>query len=397
MIDNGSHKIGLACAGGGVEGAVYEIGALCALEDAILGLDFRNLHVYVGVSAGALITANLVNNISPRQMSLAILSRTDGVNPISPEILFQPAFGEFVEKISTIPAVVSKSILKFISNIKDNTVLGMMSELTELLPVGLFDNSLLERYLKSNFETIGITNDFREVKTKLRVVATELDSGKAVRFGEEGFDHIPISKAVQASTALPGIYLPVEIEGKYYVDGVARRTVHASVALKEGSDLVFCINPIVPLDSDAAEQELKSHFGSIRDKGLPTVLSQIFRTMIYSRMKVGISNYGNSYPDKDIVLFEPKSNDYRMFYTNVFSYSTRKDVCEHAYNTTLNDIRNRREELSLILEKYDLMLNDKVLDDKEFNLYSRQLSNNYKGTLSDLDSALNRLEAVLAE
>jgi predicted acylesterase/phospholipase RssA len=54
-------KIGLALAGGGPGGAVYEIGALRALEEALDGFDLNRLDVYVGVSAGAFVEACLVN------------------------------------------------------------------------------------------------------------------------------------------------------------------------------------------------------------------------------------------------------------------------------------------------------------------------------------------------
>ena len=51
--------IGLALAGGGPEGAVYEIGALWALEECIEGFDAARLDAYVGVSAGALVASNI--------------------------------------------------------------------------------------------------------------------------------------------------------------------------------------------------------------------------------------------------------------------------------------------------------------------------------------------------
>ena len=43
-------RIGLALAGGGPLGAIYEIGALCALDEVLDGLDFTQLNGYVGVS-----------------------------------------------------------------------------------------------------------------------------------------------------------------------------------------------------------------------------------------------------------------------------------------------------------------------------------------------------------
>jgi predicted acylesterase/phospholipase RssA len=69
------------------------------------------------------------------------------------------------------------------------------------------------------FSGHGRTNDFRELRHKLYVIATELNSGSSVRFGERGHDHVPISRAIQASTALPGLYPPVPIDGHIYVDG----------------------------------------------------------------------------------------------------------------------------------------------------------------------------------
>ena len=45
-------RIALAIAGGGPLGALHEIGALRALERSLRGIDFNQLHHYVGVSAG---------------------------------------------------------------------------------------------------------------------------------------------------------------------------------------------------------------------------------------------------------------------------------------------------------------------------------------------------------
>ena len=53
----------------------------------------------------------------------------------------------------------------------------------------------------------------------------------------------------------PGTGLPVEIEGRHYVDGVLNKTVHASVAFEHGAGLVICVNPIVPVDTARAVAE----------------------------------------------------------------------------------------------------------------------------------------------
>ena len=61
-------RIGLALAGGGPLGAIDEIGALCALEAALTGIDFADCHSDIGVSAGGFIAAGLANGMRPRRV-----------------------------------------------------------------------------------------------------------------------------------------------------------------------------------------------------------------------------------------------------------------------------------------------------------------------------------------
>jgi len=395
-------RIGIACAGGGIEGAVYEIGALCALEEAIQGLDFNNMQIYVGVSAGALICSSLVNHITPRQMSLGILSHQEGVHPITPEVFYTPDIGEYFSKVTRVPGVLLEAIQEYIISPGDISLSGSLSRLSKLLPVGIFSNAPLEEYVRTNLAMAGRTNSFRELKTDLRIIATDLNSGQTVVFGKEPFADVTISKAVQASSALPFVYTPVKIGDRHYMDGVARRTVHASVALEEGADLVICINPIVPYEAIENDFEIKDLIRkNLVDEGLPAVLSQTFRTMIHSRMGVGIKSYGFTYPGRDIVLIEPGKEDYRMFFTNIFSFSNRKEVCEYAYQTTRKQLLNRADELQPVLEKYGLALRTDRLRDSELTLYDTlepgdsEVKRTLGKTLFKLDQLLDKLDRAV--
>ena len=70
-------KLGIALAGGGPLGGIYEIGALTALDEALQGLSLTDLDLYVGVSSGAFVAAGLANGISPREMhDMFILDRS---------------------------------------------------------------------------------------------------------------------------------------------------------------------------------------------------------------------------------------------------------------------------------------------------------------------------------
>ena len=275
--------------------------------------------------------------------------------------------------------------------------------MSRALPVGIFDNEPIRVYLEKIFSMHGRTDDFRKLRRKLVLVATDLDSGRPVRFGEPGLDEVPISTAVQASTALPGLYPPVVIDGRYYVDGVLIKTVHASVALDAGADLVLCVNPIVPVDTVHSVELGVMRRGQLADRGLPTVLAQTFRTLVHSRMGAGLAAYETRYTDKDVLVFEPRRDDYSMFFTNVFSFSNRKAVCEHAYQSTRSKLWHNRRRIEPILERHGLRLRTEDLEDEGRDLWTsvglhekrrRQRASHIKDRL---DRALARIETMVAE
>lgn len=393
-------KIGLALAGGGPAGAIYEIGALRALDEAIDGIDFNNLHVYVGVSAGAFISSNLANDISPAQMCRAIVKHEPGEHPFVPETFYALATGELLKRTASVPRLLGQGVWSFLTDPSYRGWFGSLMFMGRALPIGIFDNRHLGEYLERIFALKDRTNDFRRLDKNLIIVVADLDSGQAVRFGHDSHQHIPISKAVQASTALPGVYAPVEIEGRHFVDGVLLKTMHGSVALDEGAELLLCLNPLVPVDTVEAVNEGVMRRGKLIDRGLPTVLSQSLRTMIRSRLGAGLDAYHSKYPGRDVVLFEPPTDDYEMFFTNVFSFSTRRMVCEHAYDSTRRQLLERFDELAPILKRHGLTLRRDILEDSDRNLWDGVGLGRYEhrpGVLNDLDALLDRLEDRLDE
>ena len=397
-------KTGLALAGGVLEGGFYEIGVLCALQDAVEGLDFTKLDVYVGVSSGAVITSLLANGLSPRTLSRAILSRADPEINLDPNILFTPAVREYARRALKVPGLFARWVRRRIEHPLDMSVIGSLLELGALTPVGLFDSAPMERYLARVFSGGERTNDFRRMKAKLRVVAVKLDSAELVTFGGEGNDHVPISRAVQASLSLPGLYCPVKIDGEDYIDGVARRTLNASVALDEGADLLFCVNPIVPVDvhggangSGAGANGNGKRARGLADYGLPAVLSQTFRSAIHSRMGTGFRGYAHTYPGADVILVEPPLTDHRMFFSNIFSVSNRRGVCEHAYRSTLTHLREHAEALDAKLAKRGMRLRPEVLADEGRMLFDedeRSVAGDIRGVLDRLGQVLDRIESA---
>lgn len=363
-------KIGLALAGGGPGGAVYEIGALRALEEALEGIDFNDLHIYVGVSAGAFLAASLANEITPTQLARAIVKQDPGEHPFTPAVFFTPAYREWARRGLMLPRLLGDALWRFTTRPGDQSLLESLTRLVDALPVSVFDNEPIRRFLERMFAIKGRTDDFRLLKHTLVVVATDVGAGHSIRFGEPGEDHVPISRAVQASTALPGLYPPVAIDGRLCVDGVLRRTLHASVALEHGTKLLFCINPIVPADIAAGIRSGALPKGVLLRRGLPAMMSQTFRTLIQSRLEVGMAAYKARFPDADVLLLQPQPTEYGMFFRNMFSFSTRKAVAELAYQATRRDLFERRRQLKPLLARHGVRLREDVLEDPSRDLWS---------------------------
>jgi NTE family protein len=103
-------RIALALAGGGPLGAIYEIGALCALDESLQGLSFTRLHHYVGVSAGGFIAAGLANGMTPRELCAAFIENDDKASEVfDPAWLMVPAYGEFLRRGITLPGLLASA------------------------------------------------------------------------------------------------------------------------------------------------------------------------------------------------------------------------------------------------------------------------------------------------
>jgi predicted acylesterase/phospholipase RssA len=392
-------KIGLALAGGGPVGGIYEVGAMAALDEALEGADFNRFGMYVGVSSGGFIAAALANGLGPAKLA-RMLVENDTDEIFDPEMLLRPAFGEYFKRAMSVPPLLWSSFRHYLSDPWRLGLFEAFQRLSHAIPAGVFDNAGIDDLLRKLFSSPGRSNDFRQLRNKLFLVATDLDSGESVAFGAAGYDHVPISTAVQASAALPGLFPPVKIDNRYFVDGALIKTLHASVALREGAELLICINPLVPFDSAlAAKRPNREHLAQppkhLVDGGLPVVLSQTFRAIIHSRMRAGMDRYREEFAGADVVLFEPTRDDADMFFTNVFSYRSRRRLCEHAYQRTRTDLYRRRHELTPIFERHGIHLNVAVLKDHRRSLLPDKQRPDLVTTASALDASLQDLERWL--
>ncbi|AKK68016.1 patatin-like phospholipase family protein [Xanthomonas translucens] len=359
-------RIGLAIAGGGPIGGMYGLGALRALDEALDGLDLTRLDCYVGVSSGAFLTAGLANRISSAEICRIFVTGNSDDARFRPEDFLRPNVYEYLRRAATLPKLAYGWWHDLLTEPRKTRWSDLITRFGGLVPSGLFDNAGVERFMQDVFSRRGRSNDFRALDTDLFVVAVDLDSGRTVRFGEPGMDQVPISLAVQASAALPGLYPPVEIDGRHYVDGALRRTMHASTLLERGIDLMIGINPLVPYDATHAPRcNGQIDRARLLSGGLPAVLSQTFRTLLQSRMQVGLEKYAQQYPRVDQLVFEPNADNSELFFTNLFSYSARHRVCQLAYRNTLADLRRNAEVLEPMLAAHGIALRHEILNDRQ--------------------------------
>jgi len=378
-------RIALALAGGGPLGAIYEIGALCALEEALAGADFTGLDHYVGVSAGGFIAAGLANGIRPRQMCAAFIENDHAARAgdvFDPAWLTVPAYREFLARARRFPGLALAAFWK--ATWGGKPLLQALEGMAPALPTGLFSNEEVHRRLAAIFSQPGRSNDFRLLRGRLTLLATELDTGRPVAFGSPGWDDVPVSRAVQATCALPGLFPPVRINGGDFVDGALTKTMHASAALAEGVDLVLAVNPLVPfMVRDVAEG------------GLPAVLSQTFRTLIHSRLALGMKHYAQAWPETDIVLVEPDPRDPELYGTNPFSYGQRRRLAEHAYQQTRSWMRAHEATLAATLARHGVALRSHVLHDKRRVLVPALRPRRLASALTRLHTVLDDLDHAL--
>ncbi|MDT8410725.1 MAG: patatin-like phospholipase family protein, partial [Wenzhouxiangellaceae bacterium] len=202
-------KIGLAIAGGGPLGAIYELGALQALDEGIDGLHLHQLDNYVGVSAGAFLATSLANQVTTSQMCRIFMGAPGAEFSFEPEQFLRPAVAEFVKRARNLPGAMLELLVEAVRHPTHIGRLESVGGLNRILPTGIFDNDTIHQFVAQVLSRPGRSNDFRELETSLRIVAMDLDTGAAVRFGEPDSVDVPISRAVQASAALPGLYPPV--------------------------------------------------------------------------------------------------------------------------------------------------------------------------------------------
>ncbi len=389
-------RTALVLAGGGITGAVYEIGALRAIDDMLIDHSVNDFDIYVGTSAGALVASMLANGLTPEEMMQGISDAHPEFRGIRAEDIFQSNLWEFFTRLPRFPRTAFRSLRKHLPRGRELSWTAFLWEFAELLPTGLYSSDALERYVAELFATRGCINRFDHLEKDLFVVATDLDTGERAVFGKGGYGIVPISKAVAASSAVPGLYKPVRIYGKDYVDGGIRGNASIDLAVEAGASLVVCINPLTPLDARA----IYGPEGHLVERGLPVVLRQVLRVMLHSGLRYHIKTVRRQYPDVDIILIEPRPDDQKMFEYDLMDYANRLRVMHHGFESVADHLADQYAYVSHILARHNIafspaLINEEVAEIRRSGYDTRVMQRVLQPDADSLDGALGRLEHAL--
>jgi NTE family protein len=419
-LRNHRGKTALVLAGGGLSGAMYEIGALRAIDDILTDRTVNDFDIYVGTSAGSIVGTLLANGITPEIMLRGLAGDLPGIRPIKRDDLFHFNVQDILHLSVKLPKTLFGAWTNYLRYINDVTPADFVWSLSEALPAGMYDSHALEKYMREIIGQYDACNDFNRLPRELHIIATDLDSGKRTVFSRESNQDVPISLAIAASTAVPLLYKPVRIADHDYVDGSVLGNASIDIAIEHGATLVICINPLVPFDNSnhASIPFLGPDSGYLSEKGLTAVASQSGRVQSHGGLLYHIKQLRKTHPEVDIVLIEPGASDYQMSFSNVMRYATRLAIVQHGFETVTLKLAESYAYFDNLLSRHGIPITERLVDEeleairaadykpsvlqrilerKPAQIKRSATSTTVTESLSDLSETLDQLDAILSD
>lgn len=203
----------LVLGGGGVTGIAWEIGLLAGLLDA--GVDLTTADLIVGTSAGSVVGTVVATGADVEELYQNQL---------------EPSGSEIPARMGTttllrwgFAAVTSRSPERFRARV------GALARRTRTMP---------EEERRQVIAARLPVHDWPE--RRLVLTAVDAVTGELAPFDRHS--GVPLVDAVSASCAVPGVWPPVTVNGRQYIDGGVRST--ANVDLASGCDRIVVLAPL---------------------------------------------------------------------------------------------------------------------------------------------------------
>lgn len=312
-------KLGLVLGGGGLVGMGYHAGAIKALDE--WGVDTSRADVIVGTSAGSIIGSYLAAGWKPSDFYAYAQgehpqARREG-NDQKDEVdgIFTPLWSSRSERVR-------RSIGSFFALASSRGYWGRATKgrtpgalWRQTFPAGMYSTSetrlRLHEDLPDEWPRHGVY-----------ICAVDLYSGERVPFGHPDAPPATFPEAVLASVAIPGVFPPVKIDNRQYVDGGAFSATSLDLAADAGCEAIVCIAPLgYKSDWLVAARDPKL-WGPMALRGL---FARALRREVVAARARGI----------DVFVVRPWLTDLKTHGTNSMRHFDRAEFTEDARESTL--------------------------------------------------------------
>lgn len=207
-------KVGLALGGGGARGAAH-IGVLRVLEELHVPVDY-----VAGTSMGAVVGGLYASGMSPDEIEEA-LTAIDWNDTLNDRTAYRELSYRRKEDES-------RYLTSFEAGLRGKRL---------KLPSGLQSAQKVRFLLQSNLLPVAHVHDFDQLPIPFRAVAADIETGEAVVLGRGD-----LAEAIRASMSIPGVFSPMEIDGRLLVDGGIANNLPVDVVRAMGADVVIAVD-----------------------------------------------------------------------------------------------------------------------------------------------------------
>jgi len=236
FADTQRPKIGLVLGGGGAAGTAH-VGVLKVLEENQIPID-----VIAGTSMGAIVGSLYASGLKAGEIE-KIVNTLDW-----PEL--------FNDQVSRRDQSFHRK--QEMSSFFDSFTVGANRNGVQL-PRGAVKGQKLTFELRRLLDHVSHIQNFDQLPIPFRAVATDIENGQAVVLSQ---GNLPTS--VRASMSIPGLFPPVEINGRLLVDGFVANNIPVNIAQQMGADILIVVG--IP-----TEYKNKQELGSALDIALQSM------------------------------------------------------------------------------------------------------------------------------
>lgn len=311
-------RTGLVLGGGGVVGGAWMVGALKAIQD-VTGWRPATADYLVGTSAGAMVAALLASELAPSFLVTQSLAAPGDAlpPPRAPAEGGAGRAGSVFRLQWSFPRPVLGSPELALRSLREPWRYGPAG-IIGWLPRGVISTeplkAVINRLVPSGWSQ----------HSNLWIPAVDYRTGECVVFGSPGAPAADLADAVAASCAVPGLYHPVTINRRLYVDGGIRSASNLDILMGSDAELVVCLNPMSSIHV--------GHGLSPAGRVASLVRGNIGRRLADEAR--GLRRIG-----KTVLLVQPAAEDLEVMGFNYMSSKRRNAVIETAVMTTTRALR----------------------------------------------------------